>query len=62
MNVFEIIVLIVVCVAFVCAVTAIVYGKIKHKGTCCDCSHAKSDAGGCGGCCSHCAAKHHTQK
>lgn len=51
MNAVEIIVLIVVCLAFVAAVAGIIIGKIRHKGGCCDCGKS----GGCAGC-SHCAA------
>lgn len=48
MNIGEILVLIVVCIAFVAAVVGIAVGKIRHKG-------------GCGGncaCCNGCARAH----
>ena len=67
----EIAILIVVCVAFAGAVAAIIYGKVKHKGGCCDCSGCNgacgwkaktSEADGasespCDGNCPHCAMK-----
>lgn len=59
----EIAVLVVVCVAFVAALTAIVVRKVKGKGSCCDCSSCAFKTGdtACGGGCPHCTggAPHH---
>lgn len=50
MNAFEIAALVIVCLGFVAAVTALIMRKLKHKGgcdcSCSDCSH-----------CPHCSGK-----
>lgn len=48
MTWWEIVILAVVCAAFVCALAIAIYSKVKHKGGC-DCGGACSQ---CGGCCS----------
>ena len=47
MNPLEIAIIIIVCVAFVAAVTFTVIRKVKHKGCCDECSS-------CGGACANC--------
>ncbi len=42
MGVADIIVIAVVGVAFLAAVGAIIYRKIKHKGGCCDCGNCSA--------------------
>lgn len=54
MKPLEIVILIVVAVAFVAAVASIVVRKIRHKGGC--------DCGECGGNCACCHAKATEQK
>lgn len=58
MSGLEITILVVVCVAFVVAVSVIIYNKIKGKSGCdCggSCGSKQNGKTGCNGCFSHCA-------
>lgn len=46
MGVFDIAVIVAVCVAFAGVCGLLIYRKVKHKGGCCGCD--------CGGACSNC--------
>ncbi|MDE6618676.1 MAG: hypothetical protein K2K13_06600 [Clostridiales bacterium] len=64
MNAAEIILLVVMCVAFVAALGVIIYNLVKGKSCCGDCdgcsgchkSKAKTSESKCDGHCPHCAA------
>jgi len=50
MSAWEIVILVGVCVAFVCVSALLIRNKIKHKGGCCDCGKSSACEG-----CPHCA-------
>lgn len=47
MSPVEIVIVVVVGVAFLAAVGGIIYRKVKHKGGCCGCDCGCSDCPGC---------------
>lgn len=62
MNVWEIVLLALVCIAFAVAVGVIVYNKIKGKSSC-DCRSINTkNSNGCDGCCAHCVQKQKDNK
>ena len=52
MGALDIVVLVLVCVAFAGAAGWLIYRKVRHKGGCTGC-----DCGGCGAHCPHCRDK-----
>lgn len=61
MTWWEILLLVGVCVAFVAALGAGIYNKLKGK-TGCDCCGSGKTSGGCDGRCAHCHAHNATKR